>query len=122
MSKHLSKKRVIPVLILLVLDGLFFGFTNPNSINSVYLIVGIILVGITFFGFLDLMLYILTRSGLNLRHRKKLALYLTAMFVVLLALQTIGQLTFRDVIVIVPLVSLLYIYLTYVRSGSDKQA
>ena len=120
--KHLNKRRTLLVIILLVLDGLFFSLTDPNSVNSILLIFGIILAGITFFAFMDLILYMLSNSGLNLKYRKRLAVYLTILFGILLAEQSIGQLTGRDVIVIVPLSVLVYIYLTYVRPRSSNKS
>jgi hypothetical protein len=112
---YLTSKRIWAITSLIVLDVLFFCFSNPNKVNSSLLIIGLTLLGVTIFALLDILFYALSRSGLNIKHRRKLALFLAIVFYVLIALQSIGQLTARDVIVLVPLGLLFYIYLTYIK-------
>ena len=115
MKTYLKNRKFVIVFGLLVLNGLFFSITNPDHINSGILIVGFVFLGITIYAIMELFLYIIDRAGVKLKNRRKLAIFLAILFSILLALQSIGQLRARDVIVIVPLWLMLYIYLTHIR-------
>ncbi len=112
-KKH--KKRLLIVIITLVVDGLFFTLTDPITMNSAFLILALFIFGISIYIFLDNALFLINGAGLKIRNRLKLALYLSIIITILVSLQTIGQLTIRDVLVIVPLTLVMYFYINYVR-------
>lgn len=103
------------IIAILIIDGFFFGFVNPNKVNSLYLIVGFILVGITIYIFLQLLMTFFIKIGIRIKNRRKIAVFVSILLSLLLSLQSIGQLTVRDVIIIVPIAVLLYIYTAYIR-------
>ncbi len=78
---------------------LFFVLTTPRSVPSLFLIVGFVVLGGMIFSATRLFLMI---SGLDrrlpLRQRRSLLLTLTALPVLLLGMQSIGQLTVRDIL------------------------
>ncbi len=115
MKTYLKSKRFLIMMSLLVLNGLFFSITNPDHINSGMLIVGFIFLGVTIYAIMDLFLYLISRTGVNIKNRRRLAIFLAILFSVLLALQSIGQLSARDILVIIPLWLMFYIYLTHIR-------
>ena len=48
MNKIINKYKLILLFVfLLVLDGLFFGFTDPSQISQVFLLFGFVLAGLT---------------------------------------------------------------------------
>jgi hypothetical protein len=101
-------------LTLLIADGLFFGMTDSRRVISSGLMLG--------FGLLVLSLYYLSLGllafiqlyGLSFgRHRHRLALFMTVGAAGLLALQSIGQLSLKDILVLGLLAAILYTYLGY---------
>lgn len=105
---------------LLVADVLLFGTTNPDSTLSFMLIVGFVLLCTTVYYLLDGLLAFAKLYGLSLKHRKRFIRTMTALFGGLVALQSIGQLSPRDVVVLSPLTVLLYLYIAYSRSTKQN--
>jgi hypothetical protein len=69
----------------------------------------------------------LTLAGLSLyirgvrRTRRRLTLFVTGIIGALLAMQSIGQLSVRDALVIVPIAIIIYVYFTYARNTMRTQ-
>ena len=103
------------ILAIIIIDGLFFGYVNPNKVNSLFLIVGFVLIAITLYLLMKLFLIFFVKLGFKVRNRRKIALFVSLLLSLLLSLQSIGQLTIRDVVIIVPISTLLYIYAAYIR-------
>jgi hypothetical protein len=57
----------------------------------------------------------LRKIGFKIKNSRKLTVFTVVMVCLLLALQSIGQLSIRDVIIIIPLAVLLYAYIAYIR-------
>lgn len=95
---------IVLLAILLLVGAGFFMFTNPRNVPSVLLIVGFVIIfaviyvavrfGIRVAGF---------KSRLSNAQYKVLTLGGAGLPVILLALQSIGQLTIRDVVTILAL-------------------
>jgi hypothetical protein len=107
---------------LLVLDMLFFGSLNPQRVASFVLIIGFGLLSLTTYWLLAGLtalpgLYGLsTHASRSGRHRSRLVAPLTALVAGLIALQSIGQLAPRDVLVLTVLTLLLSVYMSYART------
>jgi hypothetical protein len=100
---------------------LFFGFLSPNA-NSFVIIPAFILVTVNLFIFLNLFMHFFVRVvPLKEKVKKRIVIVLATSLSIIVALQSIGQLTVRDVVTIVPLVGLLYFYLSYAESRSPKR-
>jgi hypothetical protein len=97
---------------LLLLDGLFFGLTNPKELASFWLIIAFLLLAATLYRASRLGFKVLSWYGLHPKRPKRLAAGLAVIITGLLALQSIGELTDRDMIVSLPLFVLLYLYLS----------
>lgn len=116
MKKQIHKHKLLGQLIfLLIVDGLFFGIANPNKVNSLFLIVGFILLGLSFYVLIQIILTYLIKLGFKVKNRRKIAGFIVVLSCLMLALQSIGQLSVRDVFILVPLTVLLYIYAAYIR-------
>jgi hypothetical protein len=113
--KILKKRLVWQSALLLVMDGLFFGLTDPSKVNSLFLIAGFILLGLSLYLLVQIVLSFLEKLGFKINNRRKIAVFVVILSCLLLALQSIGQLSARDVLIIIPLAILLYIYAAYVR-------
>ena len=94
-------------------DIIFFMSTNAASVAPSVLIVGFVLLLISFYIFSYLILSLAGFYGLPARHKHRLAIYLSAVVGAVIALQSIGELTIKDVLVLVPLVTLGYLYGLY---------
>jgi hypothetical protein len=107
------------LVILLVLNGLFFSLTNPDHVNSMILIIGFIILTILFYAIIDSLLFLLIKSGISLSRPRRIAVFTAILSGLILALQSIGQLSLIDLAVIIPLWMLLYLYTTYIRPHSN---
>jgi hypothetical protein len=112
----LQKRSVLYLITVLVLDVLFFSTTDPSKVAAPWLIVGYILAVMT--------LYWLIRAfiafvGLYIRavriQKRRLTKVLTIVGAVTLAMQSVGQLSFRDLAVLMPLALIAYFYFSYGR-------
>lgn len=101
--------------LLLAANLLFFGLTDAAKVSSIMLFAGFcLLIG---------MLYCLIYYSLGLsrflglsflsKHRRRLSLYGTGVLAIIIALQSSGELGVRDVLVVMPLAVLGYLYSSY---------
>ena len=105
---------------LLLADAVVFGATNPNDTVSFMLIVGYILLCITLYYLLDAILALGKLYGVPLKHKKRFLKTATLVTAGVVALQSIGQLSPRDIMVLVPLITLFYLYIAYARSSRQR--
>jgi len=102
---------------LLVADGVVFGSTNSRNVSSFVLVIGFVLLMTTFYYLLYSLLAFARLYGLSIRRKRRLAGSLTGLAGCLVALQSVGELNSRDVLVLLPLVAIGYIYSFYERAN-----
>ena len=118
--KYIPRRPLWLTIGLAVTDGLFFGLTNPANVASILLIVGFVLFVMTVFWLIYNLQKLLAVYAPWLGRQTKLSLAMTAGIAALLALQSIGQLTARDSLLI-PLTALaLYAYFGYSQRTVDN--
>jgi Ca2+/Na+ antiporter len=105
-----------------MIDVLFFGLINPTTSNSYVVILGCILIILTIYA----LVLIITRLAaifipVSAAVQKRFALFVSLLLAFMLLMQSIGQLSARDLIAILPLLVVLYIYLTYISKGRSQQ-
>lgn len=99
---------------MIFVDILYFSTVAPSPSRSWTLLIGYVLVAITLYWGLHVVLRVLRRTlGRPHDHFQRLAIAGTLIGVVLLALQSIGQLSLRDILVLAGLGVLLYLYSLY---------
>ena len=119
--KFAKKPSIAYFLATLGADALFFGFTNPSKVATVWLMIGFMLAIVSIYwisrGLVALLgLY----SKVIRRQHTRLVRAFTISGAALVALQSIGQLTLRDLAVLLPLVIVGYFYLSYARAGQPR--
>lgn len=98
-----------------LVDVVYFSFIPPSPSRSIVLLGGYILLAATFFTGLELVLRTLrTVFDRPSVHLHRLAIAGTLVGVILVALQSIGQLSLRDVLVALGLAVVGYLYSVYV--------
>lgn len=113
---QLKRRHSLAGLGLIGLDVAFFSLTNPEKVSSGLLIVGFLLVALSIYGLLRLVLAIASIYGLPLRDRgRRAALFLGVSCASAVALQSLGELTLRDEVVLALLSLLAYVYVSYGR-------
>lgn len=116
LSQFSPGRQTIAGLVLVAADSLFFTTTNPNKVASSVLIVGFVLVALSIYGLLRLALAAATFYGLPLQNRgRRVALLVGISIAIAVALQSLGELTVRDVVVLILLTGLIYVYTSYGR-------
>lgn len=104
------------------MDGLFFGFIDPRKAAAPLLIVGFVLLSLSIYMTWQGFLKIFTQAGLPFRSAAtKLTGVTTSLTVIVVALQSMGELTFRDLAVIMPLSLVAYFYLAYGRQNISRR-
>ena len=99
------------IIILLAADSLFFSLTNPQKVASWLLIVGILLFLASFYyGLLGVLAAARWYGFPAGRRPRRFAKVLAVVIGSLVALQSIGELSSRDIWVLVPLGVIAYLY------------
>jgi drug/metabolite transporter (DMT)-like permease len=112
--KHLvNNKYIYRLVIILVADALLFTQTNSHSVSPTILLLGFILCIATIYYIVHFLLFLLSFYGIKLTHASQLAICAAGLGGLLLALQSIGELSLKDIAVIVPIILLIYLYITY---------
>lgn len=99
---------------LLVVDGLLFGLTDPVKLPSIVIVFAFGLLFAT--GYQVLRLLLTGLHGwlpLGEGRIKRIAAIVSGLMTILLVMQSIGQLTIRDMTALVPLLAVLYFYFSY---------
>jgi uncharacterized protein (DUF3820 family) len=115
--KLLRHRKFILMTGLVAIDALFFGLTNPNRVPSLLLIVGFGLVVATLYTVLRLVLSIGEVYSAWFRRQRRPVGFVTVVLAAMLALQSIGQLALRDVVVLLVLSAVLAVYYNYSKSN-----
>ncbi len=116
MHKHLNNFRLWQITGLIVADVVFFGVTNPANVPSYMLVVGFVLFMASFY-YLVLGLFRLGKwYGLDYSAKQvRLARIITSVTAIIVALQTTGQLSHREIFVLIPLALIAYAYMSYIH-------
>ena len=111
MNQLLAHHNLKPVLALLLADSFCFSVTNPQKVASWLLIVGILLFLASLYYVTLGVLAAARWYGLpGSRQPKRLAKLTVGVIGFLVALQSIGELSSRDVFVLLPLGCIAYFY------------
>ncbi len=113
-SRTISSPRFWRISGLLAVDGVIFGLTDPQQVPSFVLAGGVILLVVTLYELLLAVLHAAGWYGLpGGAHRKRQSRVLTGLVGGVIALQSIGELGQRDVVVLLPLALIVYLYISY---------
>ena len=111
LKKHIKKRSVRLPAAVLVADGLFFGLVNPHQAPAIMLMAGYLLLAVTVLGAVQLIVQALRwYGGDTQRIGKQVLHYGAAALLLVIALQSTGQLTIRDIMTLVPLTILAFWY------------
>lgn len=116
--KPASTHKVLYVEALLLMDCLYFLLSDPGSMPILLMAIGWLLVGLTIYVGCAYGAKLSLRLGLMRVQKKSNLILLSTSIYLLLALQAVGQLSFRDISAIIPLVIIGYLY--FKRLKSDK--
>lgn len=117
MKRFLTSDILIPAA-LLVVDAVVFGGSDPQKVPSMVLIVAFLLLTATFYFLARGLIKAAGWYGIKTRHPGRLAAVITVVTAVIMALQSTGELTGRDILVLLPFVVIGYLYASY---GSKRQ-
>jgi hydrogenase/urease accessory protein HupE len=96
--------------------GLLFATTNPSRVPAFIVAVAFVLLSLTIYYMIYGLIGLLGLYGLNVRRKRPLALYMTLIIGLLLALQSVDELGARDIFVMLPLALLGYFYSSYAKN------
>lgn len=117
----LKKPSVIYLVATIVADAAFFGLTDPAKVGTALLMIGFVLAVATIYWLSRGFTLLLGLYSKTLRQqRTRLTRALTVSGAVLVALQSIGQLSLRDLAVLLPLVTITYFYISYLRPDQPR--
>jgi hypothetical protein len=116
--KSLARRHVRQLIILVVMDAILFASTNARTVPSLLLIAGFVLLLLTIYHLIYGLLAFIRLYGVNIGRQSRLALYLTGLAGVVVGLQSTGELSPRDLVVLLPLAGLAYLYNSYGVAGA----
>ena len=119
--KKLFKTKLVRLsLALFVLDIIFFGGLNSSRVSQIILEVGYV----TLLANIYLLSYSLTSLirlyGIVIKNPKRFSIYATSFLGVIIGLQSVGELSGHDIIVVLLLAVGSYSYLNYVGKTRQK--
>lgn len=122
MKQTLRRSQFWHITALLILDSLFFGLTDPAEVPSFALVIGFLLFTATLYQLIKGLFKLVSWYGLAFTAQKRrFAKIFTAIIAGLVALQSIGQLSQRDILVLIPLALLAYLYMNYGRASQEGE-
>lgn len=116
----LKKPAIYKLLVCLIADGLLFSSTDTSNSSSIILMIGFIVLMTTVYYLLFNLLSIGRLYNAKFKHQKRLAASLSGVIAILIALQSIGELSPRDAAVLLPLGALIYLYSSYGAAKRDQ--
>lgn len=114
-NKHFRKFAALAIV-----DGAMFGLTNPRSVPPIGLMAGFLLLVVTLYYLFSGLVRLTRLYGVRLKRPRRLALIATGLIAGLVALQSIGELNALDIMVLVPLVVVGYVYGYYGRGDPSR--
>ena len=108
-------------LVLFVLDCFFYGTLNTNKVAQVMLVAGYVLLMANLYVLVYGVTSLIRLYGIELKKRKRLSLYMSLFLGLIIAIQSIGELSAHDVFVMGLLAAFGYGYITYVSMSKQKQ-
>ena len=100
------------------MDTIFFSITDPVRVPSIMLIIALLLVAANVYVGLQYLFKAAAWYGLNTPSKpRRFAGISAAIMAGLMALQTAGQLSARDITILLPLTAIAYFYVSYNRSS-----
>ena len=109
------------ILLLIVVDLVVFTTFNPRTAPSIVVVVGFLLMALTVYVLCMTLLNFAAKHVVSLRSRKgRIGLMLSVCISIVIGLQSIGQLSTKDLLAIVPLLAVVYFYLSYYRKDSGR--
>jgi hypothetical protein len=117
-----AKRRLIRLLLLFVVDVTFFSLINPVKAYAVVIIIGYVLLVMTLYVLIDFLLALGERI-IPFSHstKRRIAQATTLVLGLLIAMQSIGQLTPKDVLAVIPLIIVLSLYFSYMFRRSPQK-
>ncbi len=114
-------KRLWQVCALLVVDGVFFTSTNTAQVAPIVLMFGFILFMTTTYEVIYGLLSVARLYGLPIQRKKRLTLYASAVLTIVVALQSLGELSLIELLVLVVLAVLAYFYGIFAATNKQSQ-
>jgi len=121
--KHLAKfkSRHIQLTIGLVLiDLIYFSDTSATDSKPLIIFTGFILIGLTFYAFINGIMKFLSLYGIKIRQISRFSAFISIFLIIILALQSIGELSIKDVLVLLPITLITYVYSSYFKKASRQ--
>jgi len=119
MKRLLANRKVRYLLLLVIVDlVIFFGF-NPKTAPSIVVVGGFLLLVLSIYMFTLLICELIGKYWYPVGARSgKIALLVTICLGLVIGLESIGQLSVRDMLAIIPLLAIIYFYLSYAKKDS----
>jgi hypothetical protein len=119
LTRHINLTHWL-ILSLVIIDLLFFGKTDSSNVPSFLLVIGFLLLIITAYMIVYSFLGVARLYGLPLKRKKRLSAYIIITFGLIFALQSMGELSAKDILVIIPIAVIGYIYTSYFKTDNQQ--
>lgn len=120
-TMHILKthhRKLLLVSLLLIADLAVFCLTNTETTPSFMLILGFLLLSATVYWLIKGLVRLARFYGIRFKRQKRITLVLTIVVSSLIALQSIGQLGLKDIVVGLIIAVIYYLYSSYAKGGN----
>jgi hypothetical protein len=122
--KALGQEYIQKLVTLLIIDIIFYTSSDAQNVSSLILMIGFILVLISTYYICRAILGTIALYGIKFKRPTYLSFYASIVLGSLLALQSVGELSPHDIVVLLPIGILAYLYSSYgsspKRSSTDS--
>ena len=118
--KYIKNRLLQEAIVLFVLDVAFFGNINTNKVAQFVLIIGFVLLVSSLYVAIYGAISLIKLYGVPVRRKKRLSIYAAAFFGLIIALQSMGELSPKDVIVVCMMAVVGYCYINYAKANEQK--
>jgi hypothetical protein len=120
LTQVLKSKMIRLIVSITVVDIVFFSNISAQNANTAEIILGFSLFLVSNYAICRILVRTLSIYGLPIKNVKRLSVYLSVFVGLIIALQSIGELTIKDAIILLPLSYLSYTYYSFLKRSSQQ--
>jgi len=117
---RLKNRHIQLILGLVLIDLIYFSNTSATQATPYIIFLGFLLIIATLYVLINAFMKLLSVYGLKLKQINKFSILMSIFLTSLLALQSIGELSIKDFLVLLPLTLIAYIYSSYGKKANRQ--
>ncbi len=113
-SANTPVRKILLIIMLILADALFFLLNDPYKLPATLMLLGFVLCGLSVYLLCKIGARVIKAIGFIKEERHLVIVATSALVTMVLILQALGQLSFRDIVALLALTAVAYFYFTRV--------